>query len=896
VDGGGIVMADTHWGSATVRQDQNGDLEVILQNSEMRVRWARHDYDGGLHQETVIQEFVAKDNGENQAGCDDLDMSWSTATAGRGLLTDARVVYSGVDRITVHLEWGEGKGIQEVSIFPNSTYIKVDYIAYGVNVIDIGCPGYTRAYEVYGASDWIRGYVTYPASYYNRYPGDGINDPVDGGSLNYNGSFIMGLYNPVSGHGYGRVMPVAAISIIKLLPWYGRGFELFPYYQRGHRPFTGYMYLVTGGVGEVITLGQALADGQNPAPTYRYGDVAELTATAYSGWIFAGWSGDLVGSANPATLTLTGDHVVTAAFVMQEAVYADDLETYAAGTDPDGWLDTGPDSSLVEDDSLFEVFDLDGEKVFGTTSSQANIHSHYTGDTFPSYCQYTGRMMITTADGGVGVTFFSDYPNADNYYRLRRYGSNSFHLSPHGTTITGGVTDTGVVPKPNVWYRFVFEAEDMGARTEIRAKVWADGTPEPVDWQVNAHDDSTTRLTGGKIGVWSLFSGSKYWDELAVNPLASPPPSRLIVTLLGNGSVAVDPDQSEYSYGQVVTLTATADPGWTFAGWSGALSGIVNPVTVAVIGHTIVTATFTQDQYALAVGTVGGGSVTVEPGLGPYHYGDVVTLTATADPGWTFAGWSGALSSTDNPTLVTIMSHTAVTATFTQDEYVLTVGTVGDGMVAVEPNQGLYYYGDVVTLTATANPGWTFVGWSGDLLGSTNPVTVTMTGNVTITSTFTQDEYTLAVGTVGGGSVTVEPDLSLYHYGDVVTLTAMAEPGWTFAGWSGALSGTANPATVTITRNTAVTATFAHDEYVLTVGTVGDGTVAVAPNQGLYRYSDVVTLTAMADPGWAFAGWSGGLSGTENPATVAITGTTAVTATFVTYRVFLPVVIARCSQ
>jgi hypothetical protein len=101
---------------------------------------------------------------------------------------------------------------------------------------------------------------------------------------------------------------------------------------------------------------------------------------------------------------------------------------------------------------------------------------------------------------------------------------------------------------------------------------------------------------------------------------------------------------------------------------------------------------------------------------------------------------------------------------------------------------------------------------------------------------------------------------------------------------------------VTITRNTAVTATFAHDEYVLTVGTVGDGTVAVAPNQGLYRYSDVVTLTAMADPGWAFAGWSGGLSGTENPATVAITGTTAVTATFVTYRVFLPVVIARCSQ
>ena len=78
----------------------------------------------------------------------------------------------------------------------------------------------------------------------------------------------------------------------------------------------------------------------------------------------------------------------------------------------------------------------------------------------------------------------------------------------------------------------------------------------------------------------------------------------------------------------------------------------------------------------------------------------------------------------------------------------------------------------------------------------------------TIAATFTQDEYTLTVNVVGGGSVTKNPDQAGYHYNDVVTLTATADLGWTFAGWSGDLTGTTNPGTVTIDGNKDVTATF----------------------------------------------------------------------------------------
>lgn len=201
--------------------------------------------------------------------------------------------------------------------------------------------------------------------------------------------------------------------------------------------------------------------------------------------------------------------------------YSEDFESYAAGSDPADWLDTDADNSMVENDTLFAVSELNGGQVFSTSSTETNIHSHYVGAGSHGYTnyRYAGRMRMTAADGGIGVTFFSDYPNSDHYYRLRRYGDNSFHLSPHGTDVSGS-TDTGVVPVPNVWYWFQVEVEDTGTQTNIRAKVWPDdGTPEPVDWQIDAFDASATRVTAGTFGVWSFASGSKYWDDLVVNSL-----------------------------------------------------------------------------------------------------------------------------------------------------------------------------------------------------------------------------------------------------------------------------------------------------------------------------------------------------------------------------------------
>jgi len=303
------------------------------------------------------------------------------------------------------------------------------------------------------------------------------------------------------------------------------------------------------------------------------------------------------------------------------------------------------------------------------------------------------------------------------------------------------------------------------------------------------------------LSISATFTQDEYTLSVSINP-----PEQ--------GTVTITPIKPFYHYGDVVTLTATPAPGWSFANWTGDATGTSNPVSVTITGDTSITANFTQNEYALTV-TVdpeNSGTVSLDPDQDTYHYGDVVTLTATPELGWSFANWTGDATGTANPVSVTITKNTSVTAHFTQNEYTLTV-TVdpeNSGTVSLDPQQATYHYGDVVTLTATPAPGWSFSNWTGDATGTTNPVEVTITKNTSVTAHFTQDEYTLTViiSPENGGSVTIEPAQQTYHYSEQVTLSAMANPYWSFIGWDGDASGTDNPLTITILGNTEIIANF----------------------------------------------------------------------------------------
>jgi len=68
--------------------------------------------------------------------------------------------------------------------------------------------------------------------------------------------------------------------------------------------------------------------------------------------------------------------------------------------------------------------------------------------------------------------------------------------------------------------------------------------------------------------------------------------------------------------------------------------------------------------------------------------------------------------------------------------YTLSTSTVGDGSVTLNPLGGTYTEGTTVTLTAVPATGFAFDSWSGDMTSSTNPATITMDADKTVTANF----------------------------------------------------------------------------------------------------------------------------------------------------------------
>ena len=205
-----------------------------------------------------------------------------------------------------------------------------------------------------------------------------------------------------------------------------------------------------------------------------------------------------------------------------------------------------------------------------------------------------------------------------------------------------------------------------------------------------------------------------------------------------NSNTFLDLSPGSYSVTEIVpsgwALTGIDIVGDTDGGSVADLSTAT--VTIDLDAGEIITVTFTNtNKYTLAVDVVGGGSVSRDD-AGPYNYGDVVELTASPDPGWTFQEWTGDLTGSTNPGDVTITGNMDVTANFAQEEYDLAVGIVGEGTVTKNPDQEVYNLGNSVGLTAVPADGWEFSGWTGDLTGSLTPKIIVMDGDKAVTATF----------------------------------------------------------------------------------------------------------------------------------------------------------------
>ncbi len=238
------------------------------------------------------------------------------------------------------------------------------------------------------------------------------------------------------------------------------------------------------------------------------------------------------------------------------------------------------------------------------------------------------------------------------------------------------------------------------------------------------------------------------------------------------------------------------------------------------------------------------GAVALAPGSpsGYYAYGASLTIAASCPQGqavasvdWAYTTWSGNSKSgnipaaslplkgfipqgpTDFKVNCTTAQATTVNLTVTTNPAGLGVRIGTSGNFTAGPVTQQVPANQAATI-ATQTPqilngtGYTFTGWSTGGTGTTT--TVTPTANTTATANFTLACYVLSTNS-SGGTITANPPGSVtgfqtncYAPGTVVTLTATPNPGNTFTGWSGAVTGSASPVTVTMSAPRTVTAGF----------------------------------------------------------------------------------------
>jgi uncharacterized repeat protein (TIGR02543 family) len=184
------------------------------------------------------------------------------------------------------------------------------------------------------------------------------------------------------------------------------------------------------------------------------------------------------------------------------------------------------------------------------------------------------------------------------------------------------------------------------------------------------------------------------------------------------------------------------------------------------------------NTYLLTVGTTAGGTITA-PALSPVivNSGAATTITATANAGFTFTGWTVLTGSATFgnaallSTTATLSSDASVQANFTPTTYQLSVvADTGGTITAPASSPVTVNHGAATTITAAANAGYTFANWtvtsgSGSIASASSAsTTITLTsGNATVQANFTINTYTITATAGANGAISPSGAVSVNH-------------------------------------------------------------------------------------------------------------------------------------
>ena len=245
-----------------------------------------------------------------------------------------------------------------------------------------------------------------------------------------------------------------------------------------------------------------------------------------------------------------------------------------------------------------------------------------------------------------------------------------------GTTGWGATTFDGRptqlwIPLPAITQQPLGVTTNRGATVTVTVSA---SSPFPISYQwtfngtnISGATNSRFTITGitpERLGTYAVLLTNAYGAVTSSNAVLSLYAYTVNAHINGQGSVSVNPEQASYLDGTSVTVTAVPADGWAFVGWSGNLSGEINPATLLITGsNKSLTANFKPLWQFNATAGIGG-TVSWTPQQINYLDGALITVTAVASNGFAFTGWSGVTNSPVNPLLLKLSGNAEVQAHF----------------------------------------------------------------------------------------------------------------------------------------------------------------------------------------------------------------------------------------
>ena len=523
---------------------------------------------------------------------------------------------------------------------------------------------------------------------------------------------------------------------------------------------------------------------------YQFGEDVTLTAMPTSeGYSFESWLGDINSTVNPLIVNVDSNLSLTANFSLN--TYSLTVSAGTGGTVegngdfphgsltpitaiPDegyyfvGWLGNG----MADPNAMSTTVEMTGDRNL-TASFSENQYS---------LRLFSGEGGSVSGEGNFseGTTPSINATPDEGYIFLRWSGDGLANLSAQSTTVS--MTENRIINAvfSRKEYFLVLSSSSGGA-------VRGEGNflhGETIT--ITATPDSGYQFeswSGDIEGSLSSPSRAIFMDSnksISAN-FVQVTENNFVLTILSNPqSSGTSSGAGSYAVDTLVPITAEPLIGYEFLSWTG--SGIQDPnssdTNILLSENRTITANFQKKTFLLQINDVEGGSMT---GSGYYSFGTEANISAVPNEGYEFSHWNGI--GITNPgssnTTVSVSQDLNISASFILRSHSLTLPvTVGGSVIG----SGTYPFGEMVTISATPQTGYSFLQWNGG--GLTNPLesttTIKITEDANISAEFVIQYYSLSVGAEFGGNA---KGSGSFRHGSVVSISATAAQGYQFEYW-----------------------------------------------------------------------------------------------------------------